>query len=86
MATRSSSQSTGWGKQAALAPLLLRILDERLDECSRCAVKYINRYDVVFYVDMSFLQMFFWERFGALSPVPIEFKHVKPQKVIINRT
>lgn len=28
--------------------------------------------------------MFMWERFGALSPVLVEFKVVKPEKVVID--
>lgn len=36
------------------------------------------------YVVPTFLQMFLRDRFGALSPVPNEFKPVKTQKEIIN--
>lgn len=30
----------------------------------------------------SFLQLFVWERFGRLFPVPVVLKFAKPQKVI----
>lgn len=41
-------------------------------------------YYVISYADASFLQIFLWERLGAISPMPNEFKPVKTQKVIIN--
>lgn len=31
-----------------------------------------------------FLLDFFWESFGALSPKPVEFRAVKPEKVIVD--
>lgn len=67
-----------------LAPLYLGSLYVGLDECSRWVIKSVNRYDVVSYVNASFLQMFLLERFRALSPVPFEFKLVKPQNVVID--
>lgn len=41
-------------------------------------LKSVDPYGVITYVDASFLQMFLWERFRPLSPVPVEFKSVKP--------
>lgn len=44
----------------------------------------IDRYDIVTYPDASFLHMLLWERFSAISPKSVDFKAVKPEKVIIN--
>lgn len=51
----------------------------RLGECSE--IRWVDRYEVVIYVDVNFLQLFLWERFRALSPIPKEFKPVKHQVV-----
>lgn len=46
--------------------------------------RYVNRSDVATYVDANFLQLFLWKRFGALSPIQIEFKPAKPQKILVD--
>lgn len=54
-------------KRLALAHLYLGSLYARLDQCSCYIFKSVGQYDVVSYVDASFLQMFLWETFRALS-------------------
>lgn len=61
------------GRTLALAPLYLRYLYERLDECVQCIVRTIGSYYVVSYADARFLQIFIWERFKTLTPQPNEF-------------
>lgn len=72
------------GERLGLAPIYLRSLKARHDECSLNICKSVGRYDVVTYADASFLQMFLWERFSALSFKPDEFKAFKPKKVLID--
>lgn len=72
------------GSSLALAPLYLGSLYSRLDECSQSVLKSINRYDVVTYAGVSFLQMFLQERLGALWPMSVEFKAVKPEKIALD--
>lgn len=52
--------------------------------CSRSVFKSVDQYDVVTYVDASFLKIFLWERSGALSTMLVEFKAVKPKKIIVD--
>lgn len=66
-----------------LAPLYLSSLYARLDECSRWVFKSVGQYAMVSYIDASFPQVFLLERFGALSPRPVELELLKPHKVII---
>lgn len=68
-------------KRLALAHLYLGSLYARLDQCSCYIFKSVVQYDVVSYVDASFLQMFLWETFRALSSKPVDFEPVKSQKV-----
>lgn len=72
------------GNRLVLAPLYLGSLYAWLDECSKGVFKSMGRYDVVTYVDASFLQLFLWKRFGALSTVLVEFKPGKPKKVMVD--
>lgn len=55
----------------------------RLDESSWNIFRSVRQYDVVTYIDPSFFQMFLWKRFGPLSPMPVKFKAIKPEKVIV---
>lgn len=64
--------------------LYLSSLYARLGECSRNNFCSIDRYDIVTYLDASFFHMLLWERFSAMSPKSVDFKVVKPEKVIIN--
>lgn len=57
-------------KPVALGPLFLGSLFKRLDECGRHITRSVGRYDVICYVDVNFLQLFVWERFAKLAPVP----------------
>lgn len=64
-----------------LAPLFSGSFYARLNEC---LARSVGRYDVVTYVDANFLQLFLWERGGALSPILVEFKRAKLEKIIVN--
>lgn len=68
----------------ALMPLFLGSFYARLDECSMSVARYVGRFDVATYVDANFVQLFLWKRFGALSPIQIEFKPAKPQKILVD--
>lgn len=71
------------GKRLALVPLYLGFLfTQRL--VSKNVFRFVGIYDVVIYADGSFFRLFLWERFGALSHIPVEFKPEKPQKVIVD--
>lgn len=67
-----------------LVPLYLGSLYARLYECLRSIFKSVDQYDIVTYADASFLQMFLWERFLSTSPMPVEFKAMKPDKIIVD--
>lgn len=66
------------GNRLVLALLYLGSLYAQLDECLKGVLRSVGRYDVVTYVEASFLQLFLWKRLGALSPVLVEFKPGKP--------
>lgn len=40
--------------------------------------RLLGCYDVVTYMDSVFQQMFLWERFGALTPMPVEYSTTVP--------
>lgn len=67
------------GKRLAWVPWYLGALYACVDECSKIVVWSVGRYDVVSYSDANFLQLFLWERFGALSPTPLEFNQLRPR-------
>lgn len=46
--------------------------------------RLLGKYDAATSVDAYFLQMFLWERFRALFPKLVEFKAIKPKKVIVD--
>lgn len=56
---------------------LFGILIFLLGRVCRKWVHSVERLDVVTRVDTSFLQMFLWERFGAIKPKPYEFQAIK---------
>lgn len=56
------------GEKVALAPIFLRSLFYRLDECIESLVRSMGRYTVASYAQTAFLQMFLWERFKSYSP------------------
>lgn len=72
------------GKRLALAPLQLGSLYDQLDEYVHNIVCSVSRYNVITYVDTTFLQMLLWEKFGFLSPKSIEFETIKLEKVVVN--
>lgn len=45
----------------------------------------VGQYDIIRYVDTSFIEMFLWKRSGALFPKLIKFEVVRPEKVIVDR-
>lgn len=71
------------GDRLELAPLYLGSLYARLDECSRSVFRSVDRYNVVSYVNASFLQMFMWESFGAFTLMLVKLELIKPEKVIM---
>lgn len=71
------------GSRLALAPLHLGFLYVRLDEHSWSFFRSISQYDVLSYVNESFLQMFLGEDWSTLPHV-VDFKDIKPEKVVIN--
>lgn len=52
-----------------------------LDECGLHIAHSVDLYDVICYTDVNFLQLFFWERFASLAPVPLEFDPAPLKKV-----
>lgn len=68
-------------KPVALGPWFLGSLFKRLDECGRHIACSVGRYDVISYVEVNFLQLFLWERFEKLAPVPREFRFVPARRV-----
>lgn len=65
-------------------PLFLGSFYARLDECSKSVARSVGRYNVVTYVDANFLQLFLWDRGGALSPILVQFKPAKLEKIIVD--
>lgn len=69
------------GKRLALTPWYLGALYARFDECSKNVTRLVDQYNALCYVNANFFQLFLWERFRAISPMPHEFKAVQPQVV-----
>lgn len=44
------------------------VIYARLDECVNNILRSIGRYDIVTHTDTCFLQIFLWERYGAIAP------------------
>lgn len=68
-------------KPVALGPWFLGSLYKRLDECGRNIARSVGRFDVVCYVEANFLQLYLWERFASIAPVPSTFAPVPSQRV-----
>lgn len=64
-----------------MVPWRLGTLYSHLDERVRNAVRSVDRYDVISYADANFLQLFLWETFEALSPIPKVFQSIQPERV-----
>lgn len=64
----SSLDSLSKVETLALAPLYLRLLFFRLDECTNNIVKPVGRYHVVTHADTALLQVLLWERFRTTVP------------------
>lgn len=58
------------GERLVLAPIYLVSLYARLDECVSNVVQSVGRYDVVTYVDTSFVQIFFGKDVELFLPNP----------------
>lgn len=69
------------GERSALAPIYLGSLYACLDECITNIAQLLGRSDVVMHVDSSFLQMFLWERFGALALKSNEYSSIMPKRL-----
>lgn len=68
-------------KPVALGPWFLGSLYKSLDECGRNITRSVGRFDVVCYVEANFLQLYLWERFASIAPVPTTFAPVPAQRV-----
>lgn len=73
--------SLAQGRRFALAQWYLGALYPCLHKCSKNFVWSAGQCDVVSYVEANFLQLFLWERFGAFSSIPFEFKPAKTRIV-----
>lgn len=56
------------GKNLPLEPLYLGSLYALLDESYENVTPSVGCYDVVTFIDTSFLQIFLWERFSSIVP------------------
>lgn len=68
-------------KPVALGPWFLCSLYKRLDECGRNIAGSVGHFDVVCYVEANFLQLFLWELFASMAPVPSALDLVPAKRV-----
>lgn len=59
-----------------LAPLHLKSLYARYEECVGNVVRSVGRYDVDAHVESCFLPMLLWERFSILAPKLMDYPEV----------
>lgn len=66
----------------ALGPIYQQSLYAWLDECVANVMRLLGHYDIVSHVDPFILQMFLWEHFEALTPIPVEYSATVSNRVL----
>lgn len=69
------------GNKVSLSTWYLGAFYARLDKCLKNITRSVGRSNIVSYVNTNFLQLFLWEKFRAISPLPLEFKTIQLKKI-----